>query len=187
MKILYLGETGSSMAELLKKELPLHQVYAPEIALDPDKAVESITRILSSDRYEMIVGWSLGAFYANLFANAFRILINPTHKPSENENITSEMRSKFKLLERRQFDDVRHAELWGTWGVFSSNDEVVKHDNMFKECYLQLRYIPCAHILTEEETKQYVIPLINEIIDNQEKIRREIELMEMTDLISDFT
>lgn len=187
MKILYIDEPNSNVAEILKRELTEHQIVDYSIPADPDEAVDQITNLLATNNFQMIVGSSLGAFYTNLFANAFRILINPTFKPSNTEKLSPELMEKFKPLEHRQFNDVRHAELWGTWGVFSANDEHFHHDNIFKECYLQLRYIPCKHILTEEETIKYIIPLINEIISNEESIRREIQLMEMTDLISDFT
>lgn len=88
MKLLYLHGLASggqsATARLLQKLLPEVEVIAPDIPVDAHDALTLLAEIdseLSPD--DIIVGTSMGAFYAQLMHGWRRILVNPSFHTSQ--------------------------------------------------------------------------------------------------------
>lgn len=87
-KILYLhgfascGE-GNKSSEL-KKYFTEENVFSPDLSPSPTESIEIIERLLKSENINMIIGSSLGGFYATYFAEKYHmraVLLNPSTKP----------------------------------------------------------------------------------------------------------
>lgn len=86
--ILYLhgwASSGDSVkSRSLKHVFKSHTVIAPDLSVNPADVVKQITDLKITDYPLIIVGTSLGGFYANYFANMFNapcFLINPSTNP----------------------------------------------------------------------------------------------------------
>ena len=89
-KILYLhgfascGE-GNKSSEL-KKCFGTDNVIAPDLPPSPLDAIQIIEEILRSSHFDVLIGSSLGGFYATCLAEKYRmkaILLNPSTQPWE--------------------------------------------------------------------------------------------------------
>ncbi|MBT8343099.1 MAG: hypothetical protein KJO45_00095, partial [Sulfurovum sp.] len=89
-KILYLhgfascGEGNKSL--LLKSYFGAHKVIAPDLPPSPIDAIDTIEEILESSKFNILIGSSLGGYYATVIAEKYRmkaILLNPSTQPWE--------------------------------------------------------------------------------------------------------
>jgi predicted esterase YcpF (UPF0227 family) len=82
------GSIGDSIkSRSLKSEFKSHTVIAPDLPVNPVEAEKLIDELVSNctDYPLLMVGTSLGGFYANYFAHKFHVpcfLINPSTNPS---------------------------------------------------------------------------------------------------------
>ncbi len=89
MDIIYLHgfQSGaqSIKGQLLKQRCePKHQVYLPDLNEPPDQALEKVSQLISSLHQPVLVGSSLGGFYAIQLAARHAlpaVLINPAMQP----------------------------------------------------------------------------------------------------------
>ena len=75
MNILYLhgyGSSGqSSTVEFLKKALPNDHITAPDIPVDPAEALPYLRNLCDDEHFDIIIGTSMGAQYAQNHADLF--------------------------------------------------------------------------------------------------------------------
>lgn len=74
----------SNKTRLLKSFFGDAQVYAPDLPVDPVEAVRMIRKIILDREIDLLVGSSLGGFYASYFCELLEIktvLINPSTQP----------------------------------------------------------------------------------------------------------
>ena len=88
--ILYLhgfGSCGNSTkTALLKRYFGDKQVYAPDLPISPIQAIAFVEKIINEKEIDLLVGSSLGGFYASYFCEKYKIktvLINPSTEPFE--------------------------------------------------------------------------------------------------------
>lgn len=78
----------ASSGENSKSKLLLEynkNVISPTLPIDPTRSLKILNDIIQSNDITLIVGTSMGGFYANLLSNKYNIssiLINPSTKPS---------------------------------------------------------------------------------------------------------
>lgn len=193
MRILYihgLGSSGnSSTANILRELLSNDEVISPDIPFDPIEALNFIREtdyILNPD---VVIGTSLGGYYAMQLCYRRKILVNPAMFADEDiENSiglgTYEYFSKRNDGEKNYtIDDkfiskLRHQRNWFfdycmlddefSWhcrALFADNDELFSH----KEDYKNLFNDKCitfrgSHRLTRDNIKDILIPQIFDIV-----------------------
>lgn len=88
--ILYFHGFGScsesTKPRLLKARFGAENVVSPDIPVEPDKAVEYIGELIRKFRPSLLIGSSLGGYYATFFAEYHGLqaaLINPSTRPYE--------------------------------------------------------------------------------------------------------
>lgn len=89
-KILYIHGFAScgkgNKSTLLKSHFGSESVLAPDLPPSPIDAIEMIEGILETNAIDLLVGSSLGGFYATYLAEKYRmkaVLINPSTQPWE--------------------------------------------------------------------------------------------------------
>ena len=63
---------------------PYVECLVPQLSFSPAKAIEQITRLIETVDHPVIIGSSLGGFYANFFVEQYgfkAVLVNPAIYP----------------------------------------------------------------------------------------------------------
>ncbi|MGB5965960.1 MAG: YqiA/YcfP family alpha/beta fold hydrolase [Sulfurimonadaceae bacterium] len=71
---------------LLKKYFGADNVYSPDLPVQPTEAIAFIDKIINEKNINMLIGSSLGGYYASYFCEKYAIktvLINPSTEPYE--------------------------------------------------------------------------------------------------------
>lgn len=74
----------SNKTKLLKRYFDDDKVLAPDLPVDPHEAIDFIRRQIFNNDIDLIIGSSLGGFYATYFTEQYGIktvLINPSTQP----------------------------------------------------------------------------------------------------------
>lgn len=193
MRILYLHGLASSKesrtAKALAEQLLDDEVLAIDIPMGPYDAVSAIFKAICSFHPDMIVGTSLGGFYAMLFEGPWKVLINPAMRPDEEiANVlgsygehkylkkredgaetfvyTKEHEEEFKEI-REHFEDAINDfdNISETYAIFGCNDMVVNDRGHFNK-HFEPRHATTfigEHRLSEGNIKHILIPLIKDI------------------------
>jgi len=89
-KILYLHGFAScgegNKSSLLKAHFGADNVIAPDLPPSPIDAIDTIEKILGSSKINILIGSSLGGYYATVLAEKYRMkamLLNPSTQPWE--------------------------------------------------------------------------------------------------------
>lgn len=185
MKILFIHGLASSgaykMASSLRILLKPCEVIAPDVPIDPDEALSLLRAVCAREQPDIIVGLSLGGFWAQKLRGHLKILINPDFHVSklmstmigEQEYlspradgartfvITEDICRRYELLEQREFDDLSEEEIGLTTGMFADHDELVRCGDEFELHYpgRGVSY-PGAHLPVFPELKKYLLPII---------------------------
>lgn len=195
-KILYLhgiGSTGGgNTVEMLKNKFPESEIVSPELPTSPKKAFEYIEELRHNetydDRFNMIIGTSLGGFYAMMTSGIPKILINPAmfastdipkaigygEHPYLRERIDGEKTytiddkyvDELKELEDRYFNYWKDDEyVYETRAIFGTEDNVVSHIGDFKKLFDESKMItaPFGHRMTPEIFDSTFVPFIEQI------------------------
>ena len=187
MKILYLHGIGSGADSNTARQVAKHftddVVLAPELPVMPKDAFNFILALQKTEQPNLIIGTSLGGFYARYLHGPIKILINPAMvaddivnavgygehgflKPRKSGEKTFVIDETFvnqlhELSAQQEafIDDEMLAE---TFALFGTEDTVVSNYNLFKETYrgYQAKLIKAKHRLSDENIEQDLIPLI---------------------------
>ena len=156
-KILYLHGFGSSGAsgtvDLLRREFwerseAAHRavVVAPDIPLDPFVAMPKLEELAYEEMPDLVIGTSMGGFYAQQLHGFTRICVNPSfwitkkydilyvgkhkwlnrRKDGETEfHVTKETIEHFREMEAHQFDGIADEDRALCHGLFGDEDDTV--------------------------------------------------------------
>lgn len=189
MKILFIHGLASSgaykMASTLRILIKGSEVISPDVPIEPDEALDLLEGICRDEDPDLVVGLSLGGFWAQKLRGRRKILINPDFHISallesmigevkylspradgaEFFSITQGICDGYRKLEEGQFKDVGPEEAALTTGIFADRDEMVDCRPEFELHYPGRSHVyPGTHLPDYPHTKRYILPVIlNEI------------------------
>lgn len=193
MRILYLhGLASSKLAntyQILKENLIHDWVLSIDIPMNPKEAMDKIMKTIYEFHPSLIIGNSLGGFYASFFEGPWKILINPALNP--NVEITRILGGygEFPYLKGREDgsntfvytkEDEETFEYYAnlfreaiidfdvvsqTYALFGDADDVVNDkeyfDNLFDSKHSKMMH--CGHRVTNDNILNDIIPLIEKL------------------------
>ena len=185
MKILFIHGLASSgaykMASTLRILLKGSEVTAPDVPIEPSDALALLEGICSREKPDLIVGLSLGGFWAQKLRGYRKMLVNPDLHPSRllrtkvgvmeylsprqdgavSFRIDETICQGYETLEKDEFKGLDDEEIALTSGMFADRDEMVDCFDEFQEHYPGRghRY-PGTHLPNFPETKKYILPVI---------------------------
>ncbi len=184
-RILFIHGLASSgrykMADQLRILLKGVEVLSPDVPPEPEKALTFLQSLCQDYRPDLIVGHSLGGFWAQKLRGWRKALVNPTFHiaaflrelPSEMKYlspredgavsffITEAMCRGYELLEESEYDGLTQEEKDLTLAFFASEDEVVRQGQEFAREYGKpgIAY-PGKHQPVFPEMKRFIVPEI---------------------------
>lgn len=193
MKILFIHGLASSgrykMADSLRILLKPCEVIAPDVPIEPAAALALLERVCAEQDPDLVVGLSLGGFWAQKLRGRRKILVNPAFHPSlvlrtmigevkylsprcdgaESFLLTEEICRGYEALERTEFDGLDAQERTLTVGMFADADEMVRCGDEFEEHYPGQRVdYPGRHLPVFPELKAYLVPLVRRVFPEPE-------------------
>lgn len=192
-KILFIHGLASSgaykTADTLRILLKPVEVVAPDVPINPSEALRLLQDICDEQRPDLIVGLSLGGFWAQFLRGTPRIMINPDLHPSillsqkkgemkylsprrdgaESFMIDDEICEGYRMLETKESEGLGIEEISMVYGMFADSDELVRCRDEFAIHYpgRDVGY-PGTHLPTYPEIKKYLLPLAEELLRNKE-------------------
>lgn len=196
-RILYIhgiGSTGGgNTVDRIRKTFTNVIVDSPEIPTMPKEAFKLIEKMVTENHYDIIIGTSLGGFYAMMISGIPKILINPAIKAVEdiptaigygeheylrerksgektytiNDNYVAEL----KYLEDRFFNEwIDNEYIYETTAIFGTNDTLISHIEDYKNIYKAHNMITAefGHRMDNKTFNNVLIPTIKKIL-NAEK------------------
>ena len=197
-KILYLHGFASSGAsgtvEMLRREFwertdPAHRavVTAPDIPVDPLEAWPMLEALAYDEMPDLIVGTSMGAWYAQQLHGFLRICVNPSFWLSKKYDILHVGKHKwlnrrkdgatefhvkketiehFQEMEEHQFDGVTDDDRTLCHGLFGEEDTLLSAETrpVFEQHYPGMsRTFPGGHRLNAEAVTHVLLPFIRSL------------------------
>lgn len=185
MKVLFIHGLASSgaykMASSLRILLKGSEVVAPDVPIEPVEALNLLEGICRDESPDLIVGLSLGGFWAQKLRGYRKILVNPDFHISrllrtmtgEREylsprrdgaltfTVTEALCDEYARLESVEFDGLASEEVALTTGMFADRDEMVNCKDEFEAYYPgRSRSYPGTHLPNYPEIKKYILPVI---------------------------
>ena len=156
------------------------EVTAPDVPIDPREALPMLQDLCVTMQPDLIVGLSLGGFWAQKLRGYAKVCINPDFHVSrllrtrlgENEYlsprkdgattffVTETICAAYEALETSQFDLLDDWERNHTVGMFADADELVHCHDEFALHYPHAHYYPGKHLPTFPELKHHLVPLV---------------------------
>lgn len=170
-------KTATSLHHLLRP----CDVVSPDVPIDPEEALTLLQKICAEAEPDLVVGLSMGGFWAQKLHGYRKILINPDFHISEllqtrigevgylsprrngakSFTVTKDICRRYAEIENHQFDDISDAEVHLTGAMFADSDELVDCSAEFEIYYPgQSIHYPGGHLPTHPELKQFLLPLI---------------------------
>lgn len=185
MKVLFIHGLASSgaykMASSLRILLKGSEVIAPDVPIEPGDALNLLKGICRDESPDLIVGLSLGGFWAQKLRGYRKILVNPDFHISrllrtmtgEREylsprrdgaltfTVTDALCDEYARLESVEFDGLASEEVALSTGMFADRDEMVNCKDEFEAYYPgRSRSYPGTHLPNYPEIKKYILPVI---------------------------
>lgn len=187
MNIVYLHGLSSSgqsnTANKLRALFPDDNIIAPDLPVNPNKALNLITDILQKLSVDntIVIGSSMGAMFAHQQAPFRRLLINPAFHVSEmlQDNlgktlpfysqrqdgireftVTEELCSLYKRVEEEQFKYRSNSGRQDVVGIFGLQDNLVDYKGEFKDYYSIYHEFAGGHRLTDTDIETVLKPII---------------------------
>lgn len=165
------------------------QVLTPDLPLHPEDALKAIRNIIDTEKPDLLVGNSCGAFYTQMLSPIVGIpalLGNPHFEmskflkerigehqyksPRQDGNqtffITEELVKEFEQLESEQFRCCNPYYRDRVWGLFGEEDTLAHYEPLFYEHYNNSYHFPGGHTPTEQEVITWYVPLIEKLMMN---------------------
>ena len=184
-KVLFIHGLASSgaykTANTLRTLLRPCVVVAPDVPIEPGAALSMLRDICRTECPDLVVGLSLGGFWALQLRGFRKILINPDLHPSRllrtkigemkylsprqdgalSFEITEQICEGYEALEAVEFKDLDADEIALTDGLFASDDEMVRCGPEFAERYPERAHpYPGTHLPTFPQIRPYLLPLV---------------------------
>lgn len=185
MKVLFIHGLASSGAYKMTSSLRIllkgSEVIAPDVPIEPGDALNLLKGICRDESPDLIVGLSLGGFWAQKLRGYRKILVNPDFHISrllrtmtgEREylsprrdgaltfTVTEALCDEYARLESVEFDGLASEEVALTTGMFADRDEMVNCKDEFETYYPgRSRSYPGTHLPNYPEIKKYILPVI---------------------------
>lgn len=185
MKVLFIHGLASSgaykMASSLRILLKGSEVFAPDVPIEPGEALNLLEGICQDENPDLIVGLSLGGFWAQKLRGYRKILVNPDFHISRllrtmtgeceylsprrdgalTFTVTDALCDEYARLEATEFDGLSPEEIALTTGMFADRDEKVNCKDEFEAYYPgRSRSYPGTHLPNYPEIKKYILPVI---------------------------
>lgn len=189
MKILFIHGLASSgaykMADTMRILLRPCEVVAPDLPIEPQAALELLQEICREGKPDLVVGLSMGGFWAQKLRGFRKLLVNPDFHISallrvlrgemkylsprrdgaESFLITDGLCDAYRKIEDVQFDGLDDSERAITFGAFATADELVRCGDEFAAHYPGHRFdYPGKHLPDYAVVKKYLIPVILKIL-----------------------
>lgn len=198
-RILFLhGFTSSGECEIattLKSEFEYPaEIESPDLPLDPHAAMEMLLELCDSEAFDIIVGSSCGAFYAQQLVRLTgvpAILISPFFIMSEflkprigihdyksprkdgvqKFEIPPELVSSFEEMERHQLDCYDGFNRTRVWGMFGSMDTIAHFRPLFEKYYQVSLDFDGPHTMTADNVINELVPVIRKMLKDVHPLR----------------
>lgn len=172
-----LREAFAGKADVLTPDLPMH----------PNKALAFIHELTDSEKTDLLIGNSCGAFYAQMIASTRQLpalLGNPHFRMSEflsqrigqheyksprkdgNQSfvIDEALVGEFAALEATQFDNWNPLFRDHVWGLFGEQDTLAHFEQLFLQYYSHSFHFPGGHTPTDDEVRNWYVPLAEKML-----------------------
>lgn len=177
------------MASSLRILLKGSEVIAPDVPIEPGEALTLLEGICRDECPDLIVGLSLGGFWAQKLRGYRKILVNPDFHISRllrtmtgvreylsprrdgalTFTVTEVLCDEYARLEATEFDGLSPEEIALTTGMFADRDEMVNCKDEFEAYYPgRSRSYPGTHLPNYPEIKKYILPVIEYEVSDQQ-------------------
>lgn len=187
-KIMYIhgfGSSGeSSSAVILAKELPECDVVAPDLPMDPRKALVILKDVIDNEKVELVVGTSMGGMLAQTLDDVIKIMVNPAFNVSgllktnfgryeylnprkdgiQEFEIDMNMYNRFHDFEKTQFDGITPERVNNTYAFFGDSDTTVDCKDEYMRYYRNMEMFHGEHRLNQEVISSTIVPLIKRLL-----------------------
>ena len=186
-RVLFIHGLASSgaykMSSSLRILLKPAEILAPDVPIEPEDALRMLRRLCEERRPDLIVGLSLGGFWAQKLRGYRKILVNPDFHVSRlmrtmtgeveylspradgsrSFMLTEEICQGYEAVEKTEFDGLDSHEISLTRAMFADSDELVHCGPEFALHYPSrgVSY-PGKHLPTYPELKNYLVPLVRD-------------------------
>ena len=188
--IVYLHGFGSSgqsgTVKYLRKKLPNYTVLAPDIPVEPSKAIPYLKQYCEDNHPDLIIGTSMGAMYAMQLHDYKRICVNPALRMSELTDIlkpgtfeyfqptlngdtyftiTENTIQQFREMEEHLFDGVNDENRRWCWGFFGDEDATVNCREEFEQYFApNIHTFHGGHRMTNTVLREIIIPFVRKVV-----------------------
>ena len=184
MNILYIHGLSSSgnasTSNNLRLLLPDHNVFSPDLPIDPQEALTLLQTIVKEQNIDIAVGTSMGGMFAQKLRGTRKIIVNPAFHVSRTlrkniginpffnkradgateYEITEEICQAYEELESAQFDNLTDEERNLTYALFGTDDDVVNCEPEYLEHYTHCAKFTGGHRLSLDNLRDTIVPLI---------------------------
>lgn len=185
MKILFIHGLASSgaykMASTLRILFKEAEVIAPDVPIEPHEALSLLQGICKDEQPDLIVGHSLGGYWAQKLRGYRKVLVNPELHVSRflrprigmmdylsprldgatSFEITEQHCNDYEEIERTELDGLTQEEISLTTGVFADKDELVDSSAEFERFYPgRGHHYPGGHFPNFNQVKEFIYPVL---------------------------
>lgn len=163
------------------------RVVAPDLPVMPLEAMEMLRQLAADEQPDLILGTSMGAFYAEQLRGFRRILVNPSFQMARlltfggmgrqefrnkradgahDFKVDKEMIAQFRTLEKESFKGIDTEEKGRVWGLFGDKDKKVNHQKDFIKHYGREHFIVFdgEHFLNDKVLSRSVLPVVRQVL-----------------------
>ncbi|MGN0089572.1 MAG: YqiA/YcfP family alpha/beta fold hydrolase [Alloprevotella sp.] len=163
------------------------RVVAPDLPVMPLEAMEMLRQLAADEQPDLILGTSMGAFYAEQLRGFRRILVNPSFQMARlltfggmgrrefrnkradgahDFKVDKEMIAQFRTLEKESFKGIDAEEKGRVWGLFGDKDKKVNHQKDFIKHYGREHFIVFdgEHFLNDKVLSRSVLPVVRQVL-----------------------
>lgn len=189
------GQTGT--ARSLATMLPKARILAPDLPTEPLEVMPLLRSLVEQEQPALIIGTSMGGFFAEQLYGTPRILVNPAFKIAETIRTSPSMglgRHEFLnprrdgqkdfLVTKRTIEDFRQASLHSfeqapadggiVFGLFGRHDPVVHTQPIFARHYRHAIWFEGEHRLNDSVLIHAIMPIVRRLSDRLEGRQRPI-------------
>ena len=192
-KILYIhgfGSAGSTGTATIMRNLLYEKdvrVVSPDVPTSPAEALPFLKSFAEQEQPDLIIGTSMGGFYAEQLRGYKRILVNPSfhmarlltfrglgnyefqnkrQDGADKFKVDKQMIAEFKEIEKLSFKGLTAEDKENVWGMFGRNDPTVHTQDDYTKVYGKDHFIVFEgeHRLNDKILKHDVLPIINKIL-----------------------
>lgn len=201
LKILYLhgfapsGNSGT--AKEIQECLPNCHVISPDLPIHPSEALALINKIVDEQNIDLVIGTSMGGYFAAQISETMKILVNPSFHVSrmmknrlgDNYEMVipyfktrEDGATEFvldKAIANWYFALERNIEKCAafsnrcnrqTLAVFGIDDDVVDCREDYFSMYDDIRFFKGGHRLNKESVQEVIVPSILQMVINEKML-----------------